>query len=221
MKLKSGINNLVACGCSFTAGQGLQYAHEAWPFLLARSLNLSCTNLGVPGSGNDLAVARIIDYFSNFPEKKQTTLVVIALTSSHRIEFLEKNGTRPMYTIPRGTSDPAFCKMIFEERYDSLFYYYKYLRTIILLQELFKSYQTSYIFANALMQPHQDHQDDDHVKKLKDQIDMTKFYEFDKHFYNWIDPQKVQKDGHPNEAANIEIANTLKDFILSRYGENI
>lgn len=206
----------MACGCSFTAGQGLQFAHEAWPFLLAKSLNLSCTNLGRPGSGNDLAVARIIDYFSNFPEKKQTTIVVIALTSSHRIEFLEKNGTRPIYTIPNGTADPAFCKMIFEERYDSLFYYYKYLRTIILLQELFKSYQTPYIFTNALMQPHQDHQLDDHVNKLKELIDMSNFHLFDKHFYNWIDTHKAQKDGHPNEAAHIEIADTLKNFILNK-----
>ena len=68
------MSRLVAFGCSYTYGHGLedcvdedmragpQPSRFAWPQLLANSLNLKCVNQGEPGSSNKQIWYRLVNY---------------------------------------------------------------------------------------------------------------------------------------------------------------
>jgi hypothetical protein len=81
------MSRLVAFGCSYTWGQGLEDcpigsstpSMFAWPTILANTLNLEVVNKGAAGSSNLEILLRILN-----GDFKQTDIVIVLWTWSHR-----------------------------------------------------------------------------------------------------------------------------------------
>ena len=90
------MSRLLAFGCSYTYGQGLEEHKKitsnpsslAWPSRLANFLNLSCYNLSVPGASNKLI------WYKAIKEKYSKDDTVIFLwTHLNRSSIIRNNGT--------------------------------------------------------------------------------------------------------------------------------
>lgn len=66
------MRRLVAFGCSYTLGIGLDKKEESWPYILANNLNLECVNKGISGAGNK----EILHTLLNFDFSQEDVIVV-------------------------------------------------------------------------------------------------------------------------------------------------
>lgn len=85
--------DILCFGCSFTFGTGLKYEHT-WPAVLGQITNMSCANLGHPGSSND-TVFRFADYYL---AKLKPKYAIWLQTDSGRLEII--NGATSLNLIP-------------------------------------------------------------------------------------------------------------------------
>ena len=90
------MSNLVALGCSYTYGQGLEDclrptttpSNLAWPSVLASLLNLKCKNLAIPGASNKLIWYKAIQEKFN-----KDDIVVFLWTHLNRSSIIRENRT--------------------------------------------------------------------------------------------------------------------------------
>jgi hypothetical protein len=132
-----------AIGDSFTYGDELASQDFAWPALLSKKLNKEIKNLGKPATGNNRIVKRSIDAVLDKSE-----LIIIGWSDCNRQEFADEIG---IYDIWAGRNYQAFqltdpthrINLIkYITAYDTPEYYYvNWLRQIILVQNLCKSYK--------------------------------------------------------------------------------
>lgn len=78
--------SVVFLGCSHTFGVGLPL-ECTWPYLVAKSLNLQCYNLGLPGTSNDTAF-RLAYYWL---KKLNPKMVILGQVDASRFEVLDNN----------------------------------------------------------------------------------------------------------------------------------
>ena len=91
-------NSILTLGCSYTFGTGLNVS-DIWSSILAKSMNESVYNAGIPGSSNDGAF-RVADYI--IPKYKPLAVVLLS-PFEFRYEFYDKlqpyEYSASMYTI--------------------------------------------------------------------------------------------------------------------------
>ena len=73
------MRRLVAFGCSFTYGVGLEARSEAWPIQVGKSLGYKVENIGIPGASNLEILTNILRFKFN-----STDVIVIMWTVPYR-----------------------------------------------------------------------------------------------------------------------------------------
>ena len=219
------IKRIVASGCSFTYGDGLENPKEqAWPAQLAKSLGVDCVNLAQPGMGNEHVFASIVDYFAFFPEHKKDSFVIPSFSKFSRIEFPVPGKynyiKRAWATILNSRFEPEFTKLFFEKFYVDEYYYSRYMRIIISLQAILKMWDIKYLMFEGLSESfHKKMITNPEIKKLVEQIDRTKWFMFmTGNFDNLTDHNQRLPDGHPNAIAHAEMAEILYQHIINKLG---
>ena len=150
------IKRLIASGCSFCYGDELEDpSNQSWPKQLADILDIDCINLGARGMGNEYIQNSILDYFSADPHHKTDSFVIVSFTSHSRIEFTKSKhplGDLAHYyptcwtTIPYGKRAPKeFNELFLTTFFDDEYYYSRFLRIILLLQNYFDSNKIPYL----------------------------------------------------------------------------
>ncbi len=81
----SVINNIVACGCSFTQGHRLAESGITWPATVAKKKNWHLHNLACGGKGNEWITQQVIGFLETNPELKKESVVMIAWSDAGRL----------------------------------------------------------------------------------------------------------------------------------------
>jgi hypothetical protein len=217
------ISNLVTFGCSFTYGQGLNDRNkESWTALLANKIGLKGKNFGEQGSGNENTLNLLIDLLDFY----NNSLVIISLTSLSRIEFINAGSrkaifrTMPLQYIPDENPYKKFVDQFFDRYFDEEYYYLKYLRIIISLQEILKSRQIPYIMFEGFgnLSYHTQFLTNYKAARLIKEIDKTCFIKFQTaDFTTLTDKTKKLPCGHPGFENQIEMTDILSEFLLNKY----
>jgi len=232
------INRIVASGCSFAYGHGLNdRMTEAWPARLADRLNVECVNLGIQGMGNEHVCNSIIDYFSLNPEHKKDSFVVPSYSSYVRVEFYDRSfykcgpthlartwpeiwATRPVIKENSKFSKMQcleFNEQFYKEMFNEEYYFARYYRTIIALQSVLKSWLIPYVMFDGLNNPHEFYADKKRIQPLKQQIDEKKWVNFGKLCFHSMTGIKKLPCGHPTAEAHDEMAAILYQHIINNY----
>jgi hypothetical protein len=140
-------------GDSFTYGHGLsEPGKTAWPIVLGNLLNAPVTNLGKDSSGNTRIAKRTIDVAF----RDDAELVILAWVSPYRIEFFDE---KPYDLWPGRNFEKSPIKkppteitkaltILQNDQFD-LWLYRKWMRDIILTQNLLKNQNKKYLMARA------------------------------------------------------------------------
>jgi len=138
-------------GDSFTYGDELQDPKKtSWPIILSNLLNKSVTNLGRCGCGNTRIVKRIIDTAYS----QDAELIIIAWTAPYRIEFFNHQprdiwpGQESFILDKNQKILSQSLTMVANDKFD-LWLYKKWLRDIILTQNLLQNLNKKYLMAVA------------------------------------------------------------------------
>jgi hypothetical protein len=220
------INRIVASGCSFTYGYGLEdRATQTWVAQLANMFNVESVNLGKGGHGNEHVKNSIIDYFVENPSHKQDSFVIPCFTAYSRVEFpFRTKFVSPTYKtfttiLSSKPIHPKFIETFFKEIYSEEYYYTKYLRIIVTLQELLNYWDSPYMMFEGLSGIQHDK-----FKSLIENIllinsiDQSKWFGFkEKNIDNQTDPRERLPDGHPNANAYKQMAEILYEHIINSY----
>jgi hypothetical protein len=163
---------LLTVGDSFTYGDELEDLLDAWPYVLGNAIKYQVTNLGSPGTGNDLILQSAIDNYEEYD------IVIIAWSHFARIDFHDYESE---YTIWPGGNLTKWNDVTLEHRaelqkyidkhHNDVYYYHQYIWKVVSLQQFFKSINQKYIminsFGNNVMHEHAP------TEKLKKLIDPT------------------------------------------------
>jgi hypothetical protein len=209
---------LVAAGCSFTYGQGIERS-EAWPAVLADKLGIECANLAENGASNSWIVDRMVDYAAD--HDVADTLFIPCFSHWMRMEFRRTDDNKMNFINPNWVKWTQFAKLLYEEYGHEPYLYKKYLNQILLLQGWFKSNDIEYLMFEGMNRMHLGtFVSDAHNLRLMKNIDRQKFFGFGgKCFDTWTDPKERLPDGHPNAAAHAQMADVLYQELINRYGE--
>jgi hypothetical protein len=218
------ITRIVASGCSFTYGQGVD-PQESWPAQLSELLSVECVNLGLPGMGNEHVLSSIVDYFSVNTEHQADSFVIPCFTSYSRLEFWSQAKAAAKYqncrwtTIINSKQHVDFNRMFFEQMFDEKYYYLKYLRIIISLQSILSLKNIPYLMFEGISgNPHKDMINDKDAKALLKLIDRKSWLRFTlANLDTMTDQQERLPDGHPNARAYSQMSEILMEHIINNY----
>lgn len=218
------INRIVVSGCSFTYGRGLENpTDESWPAQLAKLLDVECVNLAWEGMGNEFVQSSIIDYFSANKQHRHDSFVIPCFTAYSRVEFT--SWQRQDYNYPEWTTivksriNPEWCEQFFKDYFVPDYYYARYMRTIISLQNTLKLWDMPYLMFEALSgNPHRKMMKNEKILSLVSEIDTGNWLGFAKdNIDTWTNPIDRLADGHPNKNAYAQTANILYQHIINTY----
>lgn len=219
-------------GDSFTAGDELPdwtndfdpligaypTSEFAWPSLLGQQLNKPVTNLGRGACGNTRIVKRAIDCTIAGAD-----IIIVAWTNPERIELADslsifdiwgaRNVDRMANKDSRGIVVKWSAVNQTNEQTDQWFYA-NWLRQIILLQSLFKTYNQKYIMLCSHVGNNLNQQHSDKFSKLYNLVDQT-------HFLGWPNLSMLDwtygcpqgAGGHFLEQGHRIIADTINEHI--------
>lgn len=208
------IKKLITSGDSFTAGYKLRDAEtNCWASVLAKQLDVSLTNYGRQGMGNDYIFNSIIDHFLLNPEDKYNSLVVLGLTNFTRVEFFDRH-LGLITTIPNKRRPSEIEGMFWKKHYDELHCYKNFLRHVLKIQSYFSQRKINYLMLDAFpFFPSKEVMDDILVKSMIMEIDMTRYLWFNDRSMSSISFPNSLEDGHPNIAGHKIIADTFYEAI--------
>ena len=158
---------LIAHGCSFTFGAGLETPAYAWPSLIGSKMGWNVLNLGRDGYANDGIVEDII----NINPSSEDDIVVIMWTWPHRL-VLENEIER--FSCYPGQSSNVSKLLMANINLDWM--YRRWLTHVIALQDYLKTKNCKYLFVSAF--PNNGDEGEkvtEEVSNLTNQID-SKYY---------------------------------------------
>lgn len=207
------IKRIIASGCSFTYGQGLDNpSTESWPAQLSNMFNVPCINLGYSGAGNDFIISEAIDY--SIKNLQESDLFIIAFSQWSRYTFTNMyNKIVHLNNTHRNKIDLA--DLLYGSYYNEEFLYKKYLRQIIQLQSYFEHRKIQYFMFEAIAQMHVL---DCFYKNtdLVQQVNRKTFLNFTlDNFSSLTNPKDVLPDGHPNAQAHKDMAGILYQNLIN------
>ena len=111
------MKNLLAFGCSCTAGEGLPARELAWPELLATLLKYQCINKGKQGASN-----KHIRYLIQNYSFSKNDIVIIQWTNADRTSVISQNTVKDI--LPKDADKSKWIKSYFQNlntKIDSLY----------------------------------------------------------------------------------------------------
>ena len=198
---------LVASGCSFTYGFGLDDpAKQSWPALLADRLGMDLINLAEPGAGNRYISGKIVD--ATIPD----AFYVICWSHWNRMDFCDHAGNI-LHLSPSTRLNPALRDVIYPGYCNEDHQYKKFIQEALMLQGWLMSNDAPFLMFDAM----------DHLHKgrpLDVRIDPNTYIGYGEYsFDSWTDPRDRLLDGHPNATAHAQMAEVLYHELVNRYGE--
>jgi hypothetical protein len=207
---------LLSIGDSFTYGQELANREvDAWPYVLARKLNLGVDNSAVPAGSND----RTFRFAVNGCLSNKYKLIVCGWTEVSRIDT-SVNGKE--LQITSGSTwlhkKMPWVKEYYANHYDERLAQESWLSKLITLQELFKSRKQKYLFVS--MDSRWDW--DEYYHKLElmhlvEQIDKNNYVGWpEEGFTHWQGEAPLGPNGHPLELGHQRIADKIYEHIRNK-----
>lgn len=172
------IRHVLTVGDSFTYGEELSDRNNAWPYLVAASLNATIDNQGAPATGNTSIVRNTLD---NIVSTTPADLVIISWSSPGRIEFSDDEGTFDTWPGYMGRQfigrQPWREDLVdYVSRYHNDKYLYKqYLTNIVLLQSLLTLHNIKYIMLDIASNNYYENTCTHDFLDLKKLIDRTTY----------------------------------------------
>jgi hypothetical protein len=206
---------LVAAGCSFTYGLGLEDpAKQSWPGVLGELLGCEAVNLGTPAAGNSYIANSILDYHAVDPA---FDLVVIGWSSWTRMDFCHSGNGEILHMLPNGRTESNFRDMLYGNYLHDGYAYKKYLNTILLLQGWLRDRGIEHVMFDALESNHDgEYMANTVTRALSKQIDRSRFIGFATRNMNSMTYSSGRlPDGHPNSSAHARMAEIVQDFLLN------
>lgn len=208
------LNRLIASGCSFTAGYGLEDpATQAWPAVLGKLLGCKVVNLAEPGAGNTYILNKVVDFKA--ANTVTDDLVILGWSHWGRYDFCQPWGNI-VHLAHNSRMHKDFRKQLFDLFYNETYLYKKYLNTILLAQAWLS--KTPYLMFDALSGMHAgEYMADATNRALAKQIDRSRFVGFGvKNMDNLTDTDQRLSDGHPNAVAHEQMAHVLYWELINR-----
>lgn len=207
---------LIASGCSFTAGHGLEDpGTQAWPAVLGNLFGCDVINLGESGAGNSYIINKILD-FGSINAIGPEDLVIIGWSHWARYDFCDTWGKISHLTY-NSRLHKEFKEQLFNLFYNEIYLYKKYLNTILLAQSWLAQNDIRYLMFDALGNIHSgEYMADAQNRALSKQIDRKKFLGFGiKNMDSLTDSDQRLPDGHPNAQAHAQMARVLHNHLIS------
>ena len=213
-------SKLIVSGCSFGTPMNLLDSNLSWPSLLKKQLDCNLVNYSKAAMGNEHIFNTIFDHFILYPEDKQNSLVICSLTFVNRIEFFDCREKKVFTTSTNNELNKEFTNNFLLNYYDSNYYYKKFLRNLLLLQNYFESNKINYLFFNAIPPTYNEKiLKDDFIKNILENINYKKYPWFFKKTINDIISSNPLPCGHPNEKGHKLIAEILYKKIIEIYAD--
>lgn len=215
------MNKIIAYGCSFTHGDGVDQ-DKSWPQHLSKLFGVEVINRGISGGSNKASVNRL---FEDITQSAYTdTFVVFSWTGIQRTTFYseQRNQWVPCL-IGHESPDPELANMTklyykyFYNDYEAL---YNYFVQILSVQSFLKSRDLEYFFINAFKEDFVFY-DDDTFGAFRASIDQGRYVlGYDNNIYNEVCIKRNLKasDGfHPSEKGHEYIAKEIYKFYKGYY----
>jgi len=134
---------------------------KVWPYKLGTKLNIEVINEAIAGSSNDGIIRRTINKVTELLNvyKKEEIHVIIGLTSPERKDFYHKKDNDYGWDVlyPLDSSEITEERKLFKKVYSSIYwnkeeYFSRYLQSVFLLHNFFRSKGIEHTFFNAFYQ---------------------------------------------------------------------
>lgn len=203
---------ILTLGDSFTYGEELSNLSDAWPYLLAQSINSQVTNLAEPSKGNTFMTRACL------ANAREFDLVIIAWSHYARIEFGDEEG---IYDIWPGSSPNIFSYPTMLHRkeliayitryYSDEYLYNQYLVNVLSAQNYLEQHNIRYIFLDAF-----GNNKDRHLgqQKLQQQVNSDQYLGWpDKTMMEWTYGVTQGSRGHFLEQGHSIVAEKINEHI--------
>ena len=139
----------------------------------------------------------------------------MGFTSFHRVEFIDPQ-KKTFSTIINKKKTWPIEKIFWKDHYDEMYYYKKFLRSVLLMQRFLSNENINYIMLDAFpLVPAISILQDDLVRSMTKQIDKKRYVWFLKQNMASLASPNFLPDRHPNEIGHNNIADALYKLITS------
>ena len=208
---------ILTIGDSFTYGQELaDREKDAWPYVLARKLNLGVDNLAVPAGSND----RTFRLAVNGCLSNKYKLIICGWTEVSRIDTTV-NGKE--LQITSGSTwlhkKMPWVKEYYANHYDERLAQETWLTKLITLQELFKNKNQKYLFVSMDSRwDWEEYYNKLELMHLVEQVDKEYYVGWPQEgFTHWQDKAPLGPNGHPLELGHQRIADKIYEHIRNQF----
>ena len=207
---------ILTIGDSFTYGAELaNREHDAWPYVLARKLNLNVDNLACPGGSNDrmfrITVDRVV--------QKNYKLVIIGWTEPSRLDLMF-NGEELQITSASYHYHARFpwIKQYYAEHYDLRHATQTWLAQVLALQDFLKQREQKYVFVSMNGQWDEYYYKNLNLEHMANAVDREHYLGWPQEgFTHWQDNAPIGSSGHPLELGHQRIADKIYEHIRNQF----
>jgi hypothetical protein len=224
------MKRIVAYGCSFVQGTGLDPIHvgpsvvhlKSWPFLVGKKLKIdNVLNKGLGGGSNKYSIIKLFNDIVN--EDFSDTLVIFSWTHILRTVFFDTNqkSWQPVM-VDENFSDKKL-QTAYSHYYGTIYTDYEatydLIQQQIFLQSFFKERKIKHVFVNGIQNDKFD-KEDTFLCNLENMIDKNNYA---LGYYDSIQDNisrnnfKCYDNYHPNEDGHAHIADQITQFIKTKY----
>lgn len=211
------IDQIVAYGCSYTAGEGIDH-FRSWPYCLGYNFNIRTINYGAGGCSNKFITSQ---FFRDLDLGiLHSSIVVIAWTSHLRTAFWnDQNKSWDHYMIQysdhigRKFND---IKYFYSNMFTEYNGYFESLVEKIAVRSMLEKHKIPYVFLNSLHEGPFWEVADPALKGMREQLKNDRYMDFDNCMHALIKDTEeyICSDGfHPSEKGHIYIADRITEHI--------
>lgn len=214
------IKDILAFGCSFTFGDGVDHL-ESWPFKLGKRLGVPACNYGKSGCSNKFIaseVFRLVD-----PDLSKNSLVVVAWTSYIRSSLWdEKERAWDPILLENTSWKPKVkkaCEFYFKEMFTDYDAHFTTIALKMSVEAYLKRHGIRYVFLNSIHEEyHYLNVVDQTLHNMRESLDKTHYMDLYNSVYELLRTDREQyicttDNYHPSIAGHELVANNLVDFI--------
>ena len=206
---------LLTVGDSFTYGDELaDPAKSAWPAIVSNSIDMSPTNLGMPGRGNTRMVRAVVENSNQFDA------VIIAWSHFDRIEIADEIDVFDIWpgriNVPNKYQYPwrATVTDYYSRHHNDDYLYRQYLLNIVLVQSYLKLNNKPYLMFDVFGNHQDPRRYDTKNRDLIEQIDTQYFVGWpNEAMVDWMGDCPVGPRGHPLELGHQRTAEHINEYI--------
>lgn len=224
--MKKRIRKIVAYGCSFTQGAGIDRENpldihpKSWPFLVSKNLGTEqVINRAQGGGSNKFSMIRL--FTDIISEDLSDTLIIFSWTSIFRTVYFDSTKHNWETIMINSNLSDKKLKNAYDHYYSTIFTEYEATYDLIqqqlFLQAFLKERNIEHVFVNGI----RDNQDlDPFLFKLESIIDKNNYA---LGYYDSISNEvsrnnfRCYDQYHPTEEGYVHIANLITQFIKEKY----